>query len=296
MPANAPSPKVFLDYDQAALDAAYDQNVYAPNREQIHSRNLANSNAVVARLGAPERFAYGPGTLHHLDVFRTQRADAPIFIFVHGGAWRTTGHERYFFIAEPFVRAGAHVVVLQFDGIEGTNGHLIPMAEQIRRGVAWVWANAARIGGDPHRIFVGGHSSGAHMTGTLTYVDWERYGASQDLIKGALCCSGMYELAPVSLSKRSAYVTFDAQTLDELSTMRHLTEIGMPLVVLYGTAETPEFQRQNRDFAAAASAAGKSVRLLVGEGYNHFEIIETLGNPYGLVGHAALTMMGLEAQ
>jgi len=38
-------------------------------------------------------------------------------------------------------------------------------------------------------------------------------------------------------------------------------------------------------------AAGKSVQLLVGEGYNHFEIIETLGNPYGLLGRAALEQM-----
>jgi arylformamidase len=66
-------------------------------------------------------------------------------------------------------------------------------------------------------------------------------------------------------------------------------------VLAYGTEESPEFQRQTRDFAAALTAAGKSVHVLVGEGYNHFEIAETLGNPYGLLGRAALEQMQLSS-
>ncbi len=65
------------------------------------------------------------------------------------------------------------------------------------------------------------------------------------------------------------------------------------MIVAYGTLETPEFQRQSRDFAAAVRAAGKPVQLLVGEGYNHFEIPETLANPYGLLGRAVLEQMKL---
>ena len=64
----------------------------------------------------------------------------------------------------------------------------------------------------------------------------------------------------------------------------------------YGNYETPEFERQNREFAAAVETAGKKVRLLVGEHYNHFELPETLGNPYGLPGRAALDLMGLPAR
>ena len=62
---------------------------------------------------------------------------------------------------------------------------------------------------------------------------------------------------------------------------------------IVGTLETPEFQRQTRDFYAAVKAAGKPVEMLVGEGYNHFEMLETLANPYGLLGRAVLAQMGL---
>jgi arylformamidase len=95
------------------------------------------------------------------------------------------------------------------------------------------------------------------------------------------------------LSARSQYVKFDDETVAALSPIRHLDRLQAPIVVAYGTLETPEFQRQNRDFAAAAAAAGKPVRLLVGEHYNHFELPETLANPYGLLGRAALGLMGL---
>ena len=95
------------------------------------------------------------------------------------------------------------------------------------------------------------------------------------------------------LSARSAYVKFDDTTVAALSPIRHLDRLHAPLVVAYGTRETPEFQRQSREFAGAVEAAGKKVRLLVGEHYNHFELPETLGNPYGLLGRAALNLMGL---
>jgi arylformamidase len=67
----------------------------------------------------------------------------------------------------------------------------------------------------------------------------------------------------------------------------------MPIVLAYGTEESPEFQRQTREFAAALEAAGRRVRLLVGTAYNHFEIAETYGSPYGLLGRAALEQMKL---
>jgi arylformamidase len=98
-----------------------------------------------------------------------------------------------------------------------------------------------------------------------------------DIIKGGMCISSMRDLTPVRLSARSRYVAFDDVTVAALSPLRHLDRLHAPLVVAYGTCETPEFQRQNREFAAAVEASGKVVELLVGEHYNHFESPETLG-------------------
>lgn len=287
-------PRVFLNYDQAALDAAYDQAAYAPNREQLIQRRLTNSAAARVRVGTPERVAYGAAAIETLDIYRAAKTPAPIFVFIHGGAWRGGRAEEFAPPAEMFRDAGAHYVVPDFSWVQEVGGSLLVMADQVCRAVAWVARNAARFGGDPGRLFVGGQSSGGHLAGVALTTDWERkFDLPADIIKGGLLLSGMYELAPVRLSKRSQYVAFDDETVAELSPMRHLDHLCAPLVLIYGTLETPEFQRQSRDFAAAVAEAGKPVRLLVGAHYNHFELQETLANPYGLAGRAALELMGL---
>jgi arylformamidase len=192
-----------------------------------------------------------------------------------------------------FNSAGAHYVVLDFLNVLEAGGNLMPMAEQVRRGVAWVYKNAASFGGDPNRVFVSGFSSGAHLAGVVLITDWQEFGVPADVVKGAVLCSGMYDLKPVRLSARSNYVKFTDEMEDRLSTQRYLSRINCPATVAHGTLETPEFQRQTRDFAAAMKAAGKPIQFLIGEGYNHFEMMETLANPHGLLGRAALEQMKL---
>lgn len=287
-------PPVWLDMDQAELDAAYDQSKYAPNMAQIIERYAANSEAVRARLGAPQRHAYGPTPDEALDVYTTKRANAPINIFIHGGAWRRGLAKDYAYPAELFVHAGAHYVVPDFINVTQANASLMPMAEQVRGAVAWVYRNARSFGGDPDHIYVSGHSSGGHLAGVVLVTDWRKdFNLPADTVKGGLCCSGMFDLKPVRLSARSSYVSFTDEMEHALSSQRHLDKLNCPVIVAYGTLETPEFQRQSRDFAAAVKAAGKPVQLLVAEGYNHFEILETLANPYGLLGRAVLAQMNL---
>src|SRR5256885_2905566 len=104
-------PRVWLDLDQAELDAAYDQSVYAPNLEQIVGRYATNSEAVRARLGAPRRYAYGPTPIEALDVYTTKRPNAPINVFIHGGARRGGLTQGFRFSAVGFGPAGAHYPV-----------------------------------------------------------------------------------------------------------------------------------------------------------------------------------------
>src|SRR2546421_6045215 len=183
--------KVFLDYDQQALDAAYDQAMYAPNRDQLLARFAHASELARKRLGAPQRFAYGEEPIEGLEVYRAKAPNAPICVFVHGGAWRAGLARDYAFGAEMFVRAGAHYVVLDFTNVLEPNGDLMPMAEQVRRGIAWVFKNAKTLGGDAIRVYVCGTSSGAHLGGVAAPTDWPLYGLPADPVRGYTLCSGM---------------------------------------------------------------------------------------------------------
>jgi arylformamidase len=287
-------PLVWLYMDQKELDDAYDQSVWASNRPQIFGRYAANSESVRARLGAPQRHAYGPTAIEALDVYLTKRPNAPINIFIHGGAWRDQVAKHWAFPAELFVHSGAHYVVPDFAWVQDVGGSLLPMADQVRRAVAWVYRNAQRFGGDSNRLYVSGHSSGGHLAGVILTTDWPRdFNLPADIVKGGLCLSGMYDLKPVRLSARSTYVKFTDEMEQALSPQRHLDKLHAPVIVAYAALDSPEFQRQSRDFAAAVKATGKPIQLLVAHGYNHFEAPETLGNPYGLLGRAVLEQMRL---
>jgi arylformamidase len=287
-------PKVWMDLDQVELDAAYDQSVYAPLIGQILKRYASRSEETRARLGAPKRFAYGPTAIEALDLFPANKPNAPIFVFIHGGAWLRGDAKDYAYPAELFVNAGVNFIALDFIAVGAANGDLGVMADQVRRGIAWAYKNAASYGGDASRFYIGGHSSGGHLCGVALVTDWQKdFGLPADMVKGGVCMSGLYDMKPVRLSKRSSYVKFTDDMEQAMSSQRQIDRLRAPVVVTYGTYETPEFQRQNRDFAAAVKAAGKSVELIEAPNYDHFEMCESLGNPYGPNGRAALKLMGL---
>jgi arylformamidase len=295
-PPHPKGPPVWMDMDQVEIDAAYDQSFYAPLAGQIGKRRAANSDAARARLGAPRREAYGPTAIEQLDIYRTQRPQAPIFVFIHGGSWLRGDAKNVADAAELFVNAGAHYVALDFIAIEAAGGDLRVMADQVRRGIAWVYQNANLFDADAGRLYIGGSSSGGHLCGVALVTDWQKdFGLPDDMIKGGLCMSGMYDLKAVRISKRSSFVKFTDEIEQTMSSQRHLHRLRTPVVVTNGTEETPEFIRQGRDFAAAVAAAGKPVEYLLATGYNHYEMGESLGHPYGPNGRAALKLMKLSA-
>src|SRR5258705_3074020 len=158
-PPHHKGPLVFMDYDQVELDASYDNEVYEPLIGQVLKRLASNSEAVRARIGAPQRVAYGPTEIEKLDVYRTNSAKAPIFIFIHVGNWMVGSAKDSGYPAEMFVNAGAHYVALDFNSVKEAGGDLSVMAAQVRRGIAWVSKNAASFGGDPDPAYIGRFSS-----------------------------------------------------------------------------------------------------------------------------------------
>lgn len=292
-PPRAKGPLVWLDMDQQDLDEAYDQRVYAPNQPNITERRAWNSEKALEVLGEPLVLSYGSAEIEKIEVYKTSRPNAPVNVYIHGGAWRGGRARQNAYMAETYVKAGAHFAAVDFSNVGETGGDIFPMVEQCRRAVAWVYRNAASFGADRDRIYLCGHSSGAHLGGCVLLTDWAREGLPRDIVKAALLGSGMYDLKAVRLSQRSSYVKFTDRMEHELSPQRHLDRIVTPLTLTHGSLETPEFQRQTREFHAALVKAGKPAQLIVGKGYNHYETQETMGNPYGFMGRAALEMMKL---
>jgi arylformamidase len=195
-------PLVWLDLDQKELDDAYDQSVYAPNQRQITGRYVTNSEAVRARIGAPKRLAYGSTPIEGLDLYAARTPNAPVQVFIHGGAWRAGLAKDYATPAEMFVEAGAHFAVLDFNNVIETNGDLMPMARQVRSAVAWS-ARTRRASAATRTASTSPASSGGHLAGVVLATDWSKdFGLPRDAVKGVVCCSGMFDLAGAALQAR----------------------------------------------------------------------------------------------
>ena len=123
-PTHDKGPRVWMDMDQVELDAAYDQSAYAPLLRQILKRYASSSNEMRTQLGAPKRFAYGPTPVEALDLYPARKPNAPIFVFIHGGAWLSGESKDYGFPAELFVNAGVNYIALDFISVDAANGDI----------------------------------------------------------------------------------------------------------------------------------------------------------------------------
>ena len=288
MPAEA-ARKVYLEYTQAELDAAYDQRVYAPNREEIVAWYGAESGKVRARLAHRRSVPYGPGADETLDIFPAGTG-VPVHIHIHGGRWTLFTKDEESFIAPTFVSAGAAYVVPDFSNIPKVR---IPeMVAQVKRAIAWTYSNAASFGGDPERIHLSAHSSGSHLAGVALLTDWEKeFGLPRNVVKSALLVSGMYDMRPVMLSARSSYVKLSEGEVLALSAILHPERQHTPLTLVYGEKETPEFRRHPKAYAEVLAEAGRPVRVVEVPGVNHFEILRQLGESGSDVARLALAMI-----
>src|SRR4051812_45923632 len=122
---------VYRSYTQAELDAQYNQASLVAHPEDYKAKKIAESRRVREKLGGMRDIAYGPSRHELLDVFTCGRKGAPTLVFIHGGAWKAGHKDEVSFVAERFVEAGAHVVIVNFA--------LVPevrLEEQVRQAAA----------------------------------------------------------------------------------------------------------------------------------------------------------------
>jgi arylformamidase len=242
---------VWLDLDQAALDAAYDQRVWAPDAADWIAR-YATDTAAARAAHPPEAVAYGAGLL---DLYRPAGAPRGLHLHVHGGAWRSLTRADAGFAAPALLAAGFEVAVPDFRLLPE---HRIPdQLADVVAACAWAARRAQMLGVALH---LSGHSSGAHVVACAALDPRVApHLASLTLV------SGMYDLTPVMLSARSAYVQLSPEEIVALSPIRRAREMPRATLVAVGDRESPEFLRQAREFAAAL---GREAMVL--EATHHF--------------------------
>jgi arylformamidase len=270
---------VYRDMDQRALDFQYNNRAHVADPQRYLDWYATQSEAVRSRVNDVRNVAYGPLPDERLDIFcpsGTQKGAArPVVIFVHGGAWQHLDLARSSFAAEAVMARGAIYVALGFTRMPQA-GSLDEMVAQVRAALAWLWSNIASYGGDPERLYLIGHSSGAHLSAMAVCTDWgQRFGLSNNVIRAAALVSGIYDLEPIRLSFRNDVLKLNHADEIRNSPCRSLPANGIAMIISYGELETDEFKRQAKDFAALWQRRFGNSSLLELKGLNHYETIES---------------------
>jgi len=261
-------------YSQEELDAQYDQGTLVPDLGPYVEYWTAASDEARRDPDWVADVPYGKSDAERLDILPASRPGRPVLINIHGGAWKLLGKRFALFPAPLIHAAGAVFVALGFGlAPQVTLGEMVA---QVRRAVAWVHANIARYGGDPDAIVVAGHSSGGHLGGCLLASDWQApHGLPEDVVKGAVLVSGLYDLEPVRLSSRNEYLHLAAADVDALSPIRHIPPASAfvpDVTLLWADGDLAEFRRQSAAFAEAWRAAGHPVEARQIADANHFDL------------------------
>lgn len=285
-------PTVWLDYDQETLDKQYDQRSIVPDGDAYRAHDAEVSAAVRATMNCVVNQPYGDDPTERLDLFPAAAPGSPVLIFLHGGAWTRGSKSNESFIAPPFVAHGAAVVCPEFSLAPAAT--LDAIVDQCRRAVRWVYDNAEQINGNRDHIVLAGHSSGSHLSSILLTTDWAALGLPENIFRGIVITSGIYDLAPVKLSYRNTYLFLDDAAVDRLSPIRRIKPGLAPVAVYIGGGELAEFRRQGREFADTLKELGLLAETADIPALNHFEMGRELGNPESPVHKAALTFLGLD--
>jgi arylformamidase len=258
------------------LEQQYDNRARVPDHPEYFDRWARTSAQVREREPCELDIAYGRNAGERLDVFPVEGRDAPVLVFIHGGYWRSLDKSDHSFVAHPFTRKGACVVVPNYDLCPAATIPGIVM--QMVRALAWTAKHIASFGGDPGRITVAGHSAGGHLAAMMLACDWAGFDPALParVVERALSISGLYELDPLRFtpSLQVSLQLTEEQVLQASPARLPAPPVGT-LYTVAGGRESMEFLRQNE----LIRQAWGSQRVPVCEalpGLNHFSVLDSL--------------------
>lgn len=257
---------------QEELDFEYDVERAVIDFPKYIELFQSKSAKTRAEIPVYDNLQYGQTLMERLNIFPSEQPNSPVIIFIHGGYWKAGVGDDYDFVTTSLHKAGFTVVVISY-GL-APNITISEMISQIRAAISYTSKNCDDFNGDRHRLYIAGHSAGAHLAMMAAFTDWKQYDLNEKTIKGILAISGLYDLEPVSQTFIQPTVRITAEQILHASPIRLINNSHIPIIVSWGGLETKAFQNQSSNFFESWIKAGNKGKQLIVEEAHHFNILE----------------------
>lgn len=226
--------------------------------------------------------AYGAAPRQRLDVYVPQRSAAsappPVIVFFYGGSWRGGDRGSYRFAAEALTSRGFVVVVPDYRVYPEVR--YPGFIEDGASAVAWTRREIIRYGGDPSRIFLMGHSAGAHIAAMLAYDDefLAKVGLARRDIAGLIGLAGPYDFLPLTDPKLKAVFSSE-EKLDLTQPLHYVRGGEPPSLLVTGERDTTVSPANTTRLAKRLREVGSMVEEKRYETLNHYTLLARLAAP-----------------
>ncbi|MCX7554391.1 alpha/beta hydrolase fold domain-containing protein [Marinicella sp. S1101] len=214
---------------------------------------------------------YGNEAWQTLNIYPAEnRSNAPVIVFIYGGAWYKGSKEQHHFVADGLVRLGYTVVIPDY--IKYPEGKFPTFVEDIALATAWVKNNIINYNGNPNQIFLAGHSAGAH-TGALLVTDNQylnTVGMSKNEIKGFVGLAGPYNFTP----KNPKYIeTFGSENFEIMKANHHVDGSEPPIKLMHSSGDKTVALFNYQTFRNKLRSEGVQVETKLFEDIGHVSMV-----------------------
>ncbi|MBV6662848.1 alpha/beta hydrolase [Pseudomonas yamanorum] len=225
--------------------------------------------------------AYGDDPRQKLDVYRpvTALPDAPVVVFFYGGSWNSGSKDDYGFVGEALASRGIVVVIADYRLYPRVRYPLF--LQDGAQAVAWAHQHSAEYGGDPRKLYVMGHSSGAYNAAMLALdPQWlAGVGLSPSIFKGWIGLAGPYDFLPIE-NREVRPVFFFPDSPPDSQPINHVSHDAPPSLLIASVDDNLVNPKRNTGgLANKLRAAGVPVEEFYFTKTSHATLVASMSRP-----------------
>ncbi|MDP9009469.1 MAG: alpha/beta hydrolase [Pseudomonadota bacterium] len=238
----------------------------------------ANAPAAFGSYTRHTNIAYGADPQHRLDVYvpdGAAGAPRPVVVFWHGGRWRFGDKADYRFVGAALAESGYVAVVPNYRHYPQVK--MPGFMDDAARAALWAAAHAEEFGGDRGRLYLMGHSAGAHLAAlvTLNTGYFAATGQPVPRIAGVIGLSGPYDFLPL-LEPDVQDMFGPPQIYPQSQPINFVRADAPPMLLVHGLNDDTVRPKNSVNLAAALSALGVPVTLKLYPKVSHADTVAAL--------------------